>query len=101
MGDKKPPSRRATLAGLDVDLSGGVARHDPARAWRLYRATRCLRRSGGCTGLSMEVYIGHVFNFFMVCRPALAAVSTLDRVAERHRGNTSSVLTMPSSASSR
>eukprot|EP00974_Lingulodinium_polyedra_P025675 2480794-Lingulodinium_polyedra.AAC.1 len=77
------PCKVFETLGVQFDLPKRQARQTAARAWRLYRGLRCLRRRRGCRGKHFERILGHIVNYFMLERSALSAIGECYRFLER------------------
>ena len=77
------PTQHITICGALFDFATFYVMPSPARAWRLYSATRELAEMGGSTPAAVQIYLGHLVHHFMLLRPALAAVDLLYGIAHR------------------
>ncbi|CAK0791446.1 unnamed protein product [Prorocentrum cordatum] len=72
--------------GVVFDGKRRCLRHVPRRAWRVYLATRALRRRRWIHGNVMEIWLGHVVNLFSLSRPALACLQAVYPFVAAARG---------------
>ena len=68
--------------GLVFDMEARCIRHRPARAWRLYQATRALLRRGRLRGEVVRVWLGHVIHHFQLQRPAMSSIHACYRFVQ-------------------
>ena len=68
--------------GLVFDMEARCTRHRPARAWRLYQATRALLRRGRLRGEVVRVWLGHVIHHFQLQRPAMSSIHACYRFVQ-------------------
>ena len=65
------PCKCLEFVGLDVDVGRRRLCHKDKRAWRLYKALRALLHIGGCLCENMRSIVGHLNNYFTLCRPGM------------------------------
>ncbi|CAK0826815.1 unnamed protein product [Prorocentrum cordatum] len=96
--------RAAAEAGIGAHVDGDVGvvfeslgvvfdgrqrclRHLPRRVWRVYLATRALRRRRWVHGNILEIWMGHVVNLFGLLRPGLSCFQQIYPFVTNARGD--------------
>jgi len=77
IGDYDPPTQHLRTLGLELDLAARKLSHQPRRAWAIYGGCRALLHMGGATFKMIEVFLGHLVNYFLLARPGLVAIQAL------------------------
>ena len=75
---------KSEVGSVDVEALGCIldgyskeSRLNPSRLWRLRQGILALLRRGRCTGLSLEIIIGHCTSCALMFRPSLSIFNTV------------------------
>eukprot|EP00959_Pyramimonas_sp_CCMP1952_P069613 1453022-Pyramimonas_sp.AAC.1 len=79
------PTRLYESVGVVSDGQARKLRHTDKRAWKLYLGLQHLIGVGGATGYALRIIYGHLVNFFMLMRPALAVLDLGYHFTAEHR----------------
>ncbi|CAK0810785.1 unnamed protein product, partial [Prorocentrum cordatum] len=83
--EKVEPTRLYESVGVVFDGQARKLRHADKRAWKLYLGLQRLIGVGGATGYALRIRYGHLVNFFVLMRPALAVLDLGHHFIAEHR----------------
>ncbi|CAK0812038.1 unnamed protein product, partial [Prorocentrum cordatum] len=75
--EENSPAETLELLGVEFDGRRRLLRPKPRRIWRLHLALRAVLRRGRCSGLVLQVLVGHIVHHCQLLRFGLSA---LDKV---------------------
>ena len=77
-------SKSWTTDSIVLDASRKLVYNKPSRAWRLYGAVASLRQQRRISGYGIQTIFRHIFNVFLLFRPALSVLYFTYVLAKRH-----------------